>query len=212
MTTQNNFNQSVNQIDCPVNHVGGDLNTGSNTTINVETIIINQQVQNCVSNAGEDFECDDRTAVEEMVFDEPTLVEINPSINVEINLFRRLLDAAPSFAMKTIVIFLLISLLPKVSELGIAEPRGLAVDCLDKNEGHSDSYHQAQLERATTSVLSMVEKGEFDLSFVNNSQLVVNNNGTVDLVSYEGEIIKLVDYYNSIDGEFLERSPFTICK
>ena len=86
-------------------------------------------------------------------------ISLNPELNLEVSLFRRFLESAPSVAIQTIVIYMLMSTIPYVNKVGEADTNVVEVECLKNVGDHSDSYYQAQLRRAATVVNELVADG-----------------------------------------------------
>jgi len=143
-------------------------------------------------------------------------VSLNPELNLEVSLFRRFLESAPSVAIQTIVIYMLMSTLPYVNKAGEADNNVVRVECLKNVGDHSDSYYQAQLLRGTTVVNQLVADKHLTQSDLDDAMMVVNDNGTVDLELENGNddvfIFNLVGYYNAHNGEKVPKASQSICR
>ncbi|MBT5347039.1 hypothetical protein HOJ01_01540 [bacterium] len=138
-------------------------------------------------------------------------ISLNPELNLEVSLFRRFLESAPSVAIQTIVIFMLMSTLPHVNQLGEAGTN-VRVKCSEINPGHSTSYDENQKLRGATVINQLVADSHLSTSVLDDTTMIVNENGTVDLEFDNDYKFNLVGYYNSHNGEFVEKATQSICK
>ena len=139
-------------------------------------------------------------------------ISLNPELNLEVSLFRRFLESAPSVAIQTIVIYMLMSTLPYVNKVGEADTNVVRLECLKNVGDHSDSYYQAQLLRGSTVVNQLVADGRLSQSLLVNAMMVVNLNGTVDLELDNGNIINLIVHYNAHNGVKVPKASQSICQ
>ena len=139
-------------------------------------------------------------------------ISLNPELNLEVSLFRRFLESAPSVAIQTVIIYMLMSTLPHVNKVGEADTNIVRVECLKNVGDHSESYYKAQLLRGSTVVNQLVTDGRLSQSLLVNAMMAVNLNGTVDLELDNGNIINLVRYYNAHNGVKVPKASQSICQ
>ena len=189
-----------NQVPENVNFIQQNVQVLVNNGIFVNGLV---NINNTSVNIEDDSASDDEGTLE---------ISLNPELNFEVSLFRRFLESAPSVAIQTIIIYMLISTLPYVNKVGEADTNIYKTECSKKNDNHYPSYHENQLGRGTTVINQLVADRHLSPSDVSSGKMIVNANGTVDLVLDNGRIVNLVGYYNSHDGQYVEKATHSICR